>query len=280
MNIIHRSFSVLITSLLVAAFWLLGSEPVMAGAASRESAGDFSSIRLLNGGEKNGAWQAGLHITLKPGWKTYWRVPGESGVPPQFDWSASRNAGDIAVSMPVPTRFSDGSGDGIGYKDGVVFPIAVPANDPSKPVHLALKLFYAVCNDICVPVQAEVSLHLSVDTVSESDRFRLAMAANQVPLDDEGKAVSVRSIRLADDGGSPMLEVVVTGLAQPAEVDMFVEAEGAYFRKPVLASSSNGEDTFHLQIDNQRNSGTLKGKNVRLTIAAGGTNIAHEGLVQ
>ena len=78
-----------------------------------------------------------------------------------------------------------------------------------------------------------------------------------------------------------MLEVTVGGLADPANVDIFAEAEGnAYFRKPELVASSPDEATFHLMIDGLSDPGSLKGKSLHLTIAAGGTNIAHEGLVQ
>ena len=105
---------------------------VAAGSASAFAEGrlqksDFTSLRLLNAGMESGEWKAGIEITMKPGWKTYWRVPGESGVPPQFDWAASENAGNMQVDMPVPKRFRDDNGEGIGYQGTVVFPVSVNA---------------------------------------------------------------------------------------------------------------------------------------------------------
>ncbi len=275
-----RILVVLTCSVLAAFAWLAGS--ASAAAAPREVKAEFSAVRLLNAGLVDGVWQAGIHVTLQPGWKTYWRVPGESGVPPQFDWSASANASDISVAMPVPLRFSDGNGDGIGYKTEVIFPVTVSPAEPGKPVQLDLKMFYAVCNDICVPVQAGLGLDLSPDTVSAADRFRLQLAANEVPKPAAGQPVTVRAIRLVETAdGKPVLEVGIAGLASPAEADIFAESgTTAYFRKPELASVADGEATYRLMIDGIEGPDVLRGQPVRLTIAAGGTNIAHEGLVQ
>jgi len=163
-----------------------------------------------------------------------------------------------------------------------VFPVTVKPEDPSRPVQLALKMFYAVCNDICVPVMAELKLELSAATSSASDRFRLGLATNDLPHDGAGQPVTVRSVRLAESGdGKPVLDVTIAGLADPGSTDIFAEMDGgAYFRKPELISSSQGEASFRLAIDGLKNPEALKGASVRLTIAAGGTNIAHEGLVQ
>lgn len=256
--------------------------PTMAGAPSREDKAEFSAVRLLNGGEEQGIWQSGIRIALQPGWKTYWRVPGESGVPPQFDWSHSGNAADVSVEMPVPVRFSDGNGDGIGYKGEVVFPVKVKPADPARPVKLDLKMFYAVCNDICVPVQAELALELSAATASASDRFLLVLAGNALPVTDAGQLVQVKAVKLVDAGGEAALDVSLSGKMDPAAVEIFAEAEGksAYFRKPELVSQSDGEATYRLYIDSLPDPESLRGETVRLTIAAGGTNIAHDALVQ
>jgi DsbC/DsbD-like thiol-disulfide interchange protein len=263
--------------------WLgLAAGAAHGGELEREAKGDFSAVRLLNAGLVDGAWQAGIHVTLKTGWKTYWRVPGESGVPPQFDWSGSANAADIAVAMPVPLRFSDGNGDGIGYKTEVVFPVTVTPGDPATPVRLDLQMFYAVCNDICVPVQAHLGLDLSADTVSAADRFRLKLAANDVPKPAASQPVTVSAVRLIEDAdGKPVLEVGIDGLPSPVEADIFAESgTTAYFRRPELVSVADGKATYRLMVDGVEGADALRGKPVRLTIAAGGTNIAHEALVQ
>ena len=115
-------------------------------------------VSLLGGGFDGTAWQAGVLVELEKGWKTYWRMPGEAGIPPQFDWSKSKGAAGITVLYPVPGRFQDLSGETIGYHDRVVFPVMVTG---AGEVELNLELFLAVCKDVCIPASARAALKLS-----------------------------------------------------------------------------------------------------------------------
>jgi DsbC/DsbD-like thiol-disulfide interchange protein len=264
-------------ALLLAA--VAGSAPAF--AQGREQKSDFSSLRLLNAGMEGGQWKAGIEISMKPGWKTYWRVPGESGVPPQFDWKQSGNAQDVQVEMPVPKRFKDNNGEGIGYQGVVVFPVSVTPEDSGKPVQLSLQAFYAVCNDICVPVQAEVSLDLSAATASASDRYTLGLIAGEMPQEGSASDLSVKLLKLVEAEGRPALEVAIAGLAAPTKTDIFVETNTtAYFRKPELVSTAGTTAVYRLTVDGLPAGTSLQGKPVRLTIAAGETSLVHDGFVQ
>ena len=107
-------------------------------------------------------FRAGVEIKLKEGWKTYWRYPGDSGVPPVLDFSKSQNVKAVTVLYPAPTRFPDGAGgNSIGYKGDVILPLHVVPQDAGKPVTLDLKLDYAVCEKLCVPAEAKLELLLT-----------------------------------------------------------------------------------------------------------------------
>src|SRR5712671_1811022 len=97
--------------------------------------------RLINGETQNGKWRVGLDLTLDQGWKTYWRMPGDAGVPPQFDWAGSNNVRSVTVLWPAPTRFADDGGETVGYKNRVVFPLDVIAEDAGMPIALKLAVF-------------------------------------------------------------------------------------------------------------------------------------------
>ena len=99
--------------------------------------------------------RAGIEIRLAPGWKTYWRYPGDSGIPPRFDFSGSQNVDRVTLQWPAPQRLTDESGISIGYKHDVVFPLDVMPQDATKPVMLALKIDYAMCEKLCVPADGE-----------------------------------------------------------------------------------------------------------------------------
>ena len=96
----------------------------------------FAQARLIAGGRvadaPPGTIAAGVEIELADGWKTYWRNPGSSGVPPLFDWSAASNLASAEVRYPAPTRYGDRGGDTIGYKHRLIFPIVVRPADPQR----------------------------------------------------------------------------------------------------------------------------------------------------
>src|SRR5262245_22557526 len=117
-----------------------------------------TKVRLIAGGvdqTRTKLLRAGIEISLGPGWKTYWRYRGDSGLPPRFDFSRSENVDKVEVLWPAPHAFSDESGHSIGYKDNVILPLHVTAREPANPSVLRLDLNYAVCERLCVPVQAK-----------------------------------------------------------------------------------------------------------------------------
>src|SRR5580698_7560494 len=112
---------------------------------------------------------AGVEIRLDAGWKTYWREPGDSGVPPTFDFAGSDNVKDVTVLWPAPERFPDGAGGtSIGYVGHVILPLRVVPRDSAKKSSLQLKLGYDVCGTMCVPVEASLKLPLTGDGAEEA----------------------------------------------------------------------------------------------------------------
>lgn len=183
-----------------------------------------STARLIAGSASDSAGapllRAGVEIKLQPGWKTYWRYPGDSGVPPRFDFSGSDNVKTVSVLWPAPHRFTDQSGNSIGYKDNVIFPLRIVPRQRDKPVTLRLKLEYAVCEKLCVPAQGSAQLALA-GGVSAFDK-PLAAAEARVPkqLSPGEAGLSVRRVT-----GSPR-PLVLVDLAAPAGANFELFAEG------------------------------------------------------
>src|SRR5438309_10931430 len=112
-----------------------------------------SAVRLLAGSRSGGVLLGGIAIQLEPGWKTYWRTPGDSGVPPRIDFSKSDNVEAVTVLWPAPKQFDDGAGGtSLGYKQQVVLPLRIVAKSADKPVMLRAAISYAVCEKLCIPV--------------------------------------------------------------------------------------------------------------------------------
>ena len=229
-----------------------------------------SNVRLFTV-DAAAEWNAGVEIDLADGWKTYWRIPGESGVPPTFDWSRSTNVKAVTVGWPAPARMIDETGETIGYVDVVVFPLKVEPTDPSRPATLALTLTYAACEKICVPASAD----LSADVVSgaagaEPDAAKLRDFAARIPVKPaRGAMPAIASLTLETDGGKPALKVALNGTLPPAETDIFVEGDPlSYFRKP-RPEPGAAASAFRLPVDGVGDKTALRGKALTVTLVSG-----------
>lgn len=222
-------------------------------ATSPWSKGDQASLRLIAGATApSGKQRVGVEIVMAPGYKTYWRSPGDFGVPPVFDWSGSTNIGGLDVRWPAPERFEDGNGHSLGYVGEVVIPVSVQPVDANKPVMLVLKLDYAVCKKICIPVKGEVRLWLEPGvTAVTSPRLESFEARVPVPVKlgpQKGK-LSVLEARLDESAIDPGLRVLLQAPPEGAVEDVFIEGAGMWsFGKPTLSRQADGTTLALLRI--------------------------------
>lgn len=122
---------------------------------------DVLQAEVLTGWQlASGAHMSGVHLDLAPGWKTYWRAPGDAGIPPRFDWSGSRNLQAVHVHWPAPTVFHTNGYQTIGYVDDVILPLEVIPIDPAQPVQLRMQMDLGICDDICLPAFLELSAEI------------------------------------------------------------------------------------------------------------------------
>ncbi len=209
--------------------------------------GKRSQLRLIAG---EAEWQgqtrlfAGIEIRLAPNWKTYWRTPGDTGIPPDFDWSGSENLFKAEVLYPVPIRFKDPGGFSIGYKSRVTLPVLLQPIDPLKPIKLKLNAAYAICYDLCVPVSAEHSLVLTHPLEGPFGPV-FSMALAEIPqLTGPESEVGVRKVNYLG-GDRKILEIEVQGAKPRDDIELFVEgADGLYVPMPkrVIAEEGKGDD--------------------------------------
>src|ERR1700681_1124495 len=114
-----------------------------------------SAVRLLAGSRSGSVLLGGIGFQLQPGWKTYWRTPGDSGVPPRFDFSKSENIEAVTVLLPAPTKSAAApGGHSLGYHTQIVLRLRIVAKNADKPVTLRAEINYAVCEKLCIPAEA------------------------------------------------------------------------------------------------------------------------------
>jgi DsbC/DsbD-like thiol-disulfide interchange protein len=214
--------------LLAAASVILGGACSSAAAqdASRWDGDARSAMRLIAGSQRPAAAvRAGVEIRLKSGWHTYWRYPGDAGVPPQFDFKGSQNLREVQVLWPAPELLPEVGGiTVIGYDRDVILPLRVVPQDSTKPVALRLKLDYAICEKLCVPAEARAELVLRGG--SSAPDASLVKAEARVPRKSkvgEGDTLSIRSVRRED---GPTRARVWVDVAAPMGASIDLIAEG------------------------------------------------------
>ena len=231
----------------------------------------------------------GVAILLDEGWKTYWREAWESGLPPALDWSESSNLASVRVFWPTPERFDDPGGSYLGYRDALVLPIALKAIDNALPLEAKLWLRYAVCREICIPLEERLSWHFaSADGSSAEDpraQARLEDAFRRVPVEDSKHARLIEA-RLVEESGSPHLEVRAA-LADPLASDslLVVEEPAPYFfgRERLVESIEHDDEIearFILPLLDANIADEMRNSGVRILLKNGETSLSAPVRVQ
>jgi DsbC/DsbD-like thiol-disulfide interchange protein len=242
--------------------------------ASRWDGDARSAVRLIAGSSPpdGGPIRAGVEIRLKSGWHTYWRYPGDAGVPPRFDFSQSQNLKSVEVRWPAPQRIPEQGLVAIGYTGDVILPLAIVPQIRGEPVKLRLKLDYAVCEMLCVPAEGKAELVLTAG--ASSHETALAAAEARVPKRTalgEGSALIVRSVRREDTGRRP--RIIVDVAAPPAaEIALFAEGPTADWALPVPAAvdgAPKGLQRFAFELDGAPPGASYDGARIALTAVAG-----------
>ncbi|MEP3330875.1 protein-disulfide reductase DsbD domain-containing protein [Sedimentitalea sp.] len=166
--------------------------------------GDLVQADVLDGGlTKRGTYMTALRLTLSDGWKTYWRAPGDAGIPPQFDWGRSQNLGHLEITWPTPHVFDQNGMQSIGYKTQLVLPVEITPADPSRPVQLRGKVEVGICKDICVPGTLAIDHQLDAKA-GRNPAIAAAMA--QRPFTEKEGGVTSATCRLSPVEGGMRLQ--------------------------------------------------------------------------
>ena len=230
----------------VLAVGLVFGWPAGGFAAATGWVGDsHAAARLITATEATGsasAIEAGLEIRLAPGWHTYWRSPGDAGIPPSIDWAGSDNLAHAEIAWPAPQRWSLQGFETAGYENHVVLPIALTLAQPGRPVVLHAAVDYAACANICVPYSAKLELSLPAGAATPAPQAALIAAASaRVPQSLNAAGIGLMSADAAGGGrdASLVVRLRATGAAFQTP-DLFVEglAKGSPGRPEVELSQS------------------------------------------
>lgn len=270
----HRSefFALIVLGLLGVVFSLW---PHSANAASSEwFETPGGKMRLITAAEPDGREiRAALEVRLEKGWKTYWRAPGDSGIPPSFNFSRSLNVENAEVGFPTPMLFVDKYTNIVGYKTQVAFPIKVQIATPLEATELKLDIVIGICADICIPVQASL-------TVSEpgtgSPTFEvariLADAEQSLPRTPGAEFKITNALWLNDSPNELLISAVVPTMAD--RVELHVEGPDEWYLLPAKqVERQAAKIKFMLDISDIPSAAKPRETELRFTLVADGQSI-------
>jgi DsbC/DsbD-like thiol-disulfide interchange protein len=257
----------LATLLALAALASISPIEARAQDASPWQRGSHAAVRLLAGSHSGPVLLGGVAIQIDPGWKTYWRTPGDSGVPPRFDFSKSDNIEAVTVLWPAPMKFDDGAGGfSLGYHDQVVLPLRIVPKSNDKPVTLRAIINYAVCEKICIPVDANTELTFA--SVASTEDSALFSALDTVPKPasiGDPNPLTIRDVKR--EGKSTVLVDVISPADKP--VNLFVEGPTPEWGLPVpklLDHGPPGVKRFTFELDGIPPGTSADGAALKLTL--------------
>ena len=259
----------------VAAVALLTAAVPATAAVGAWASGVMAKVRLIAAGVgDDGRLSAAIEIALPPGWRTYWRNPGEAGIAPIIDFSASSNLGPADVRFPVPVRVDDGYTVTNVLEGRVVVPFSAMVPVPARPVALAVSIDLGVCEVVCIPDRVEATLLVLPGHDDPAAAAVLDVAHAALPGPPEPGVFFVEGV--ARDGGTderPAFRLALTAPAAAAAV-MFVEGPQDWFAAaPALATADGDRASFIVIFDRTIAETPIAGARFRVTVVAGGRAI-------
>jgi DsbC/DsbD-like thiol-disulfide interchange protein len=203
-------------------------------------------IRLVTAGapDAEGRLKGALDIELKPGWKTYWRDPGDAGVPPTIDISTNPGIAGAALEFPAPQRHDEGDFQWAGYDYPVRLPVTFKLRDPAAPATINANVFLGVCETICVPVQATFTVDPASDPDKAGDALAVARAFAKIPP----PAGPEFRVEIVSDPGmkTALLEARFPG--SPDSAELFIAADEGYSFSTPKRFEKDGKTYFAVDV--------------------------------
>lgn len=192
---------------LIAASLALFAASAHAGETAWQEVAPGVKLRLISTGQikPDGTTLVGLELDMPASSKTYWRIPGETGLPTELDFAGSTGVRAHRIFWPYPTRHETGD-----YLDYVYFgPTVLPVQlsvEPGSP-RVELDAILGVCSDICVPAQAHFTLDLADAAPDRPNGLRIRQALAEVPMEWQSGPEAIGTVELLRDAAMLAVEV-------------------------------------------------------------------------
>lgn len=227
--------------------------------------------------DKNYDFDAAIELKLDSGWHTYWKVSGDAGLPPRFDWASSKNVKAVDISWPTPKRFKEAEFTTFGYSGNVVFPIKINLTAPEIETILTTKAQILICNDVCIPQQIELALTLPSGNGNRSDEYKIIETAREkIPTLRNKPNLKIDTIVAGPDA----LVVKAYDRHEFENIDVFATSDKIALTTPIEIEKSKDDDREALiripaPADISNLSAFLKGQKMDVVLVSGSDAVKH-----
>ena len=267
-HIVKRPFFGVLTASLLATAGLAAELSVAHAASSEwiETEGGRVRITALSP-TAEGTIRAILDVDLLPGWKTYWRDPGDAGIPPSISFEGSENVAHSHLDFPAPVRVDDGYSVWAGYKYPVAFPVTLKQSSPGQKSVIEAQVFLGICESICIPVQANISLVIDPAKPHNDFELRTVEKAYELIPESPGNDFSITEVNAG--ANAETISVTFNHPASKSDVDLFVTGPmGWYFDIPSRVTGGDTTSTFHIPVLEKPENVDLSGSQLNVLATA------------
>lgn len=208
------------------------------------------AVRLLRASEPNadGIYRGGVEFRLESGWHTYWRYPGEAGIPTEASFVNSVNVAEAELLFPAPETYNDGFSTSLIYTDKVILPLLIKRFNDGRPAVLNADLTFGICKDICIPGQVEVSMILPTKSAKDEIADKLVQDAfAKLPIGQGDMPSQFSATKIVGKGKDRTLNFTAKIPRGDKAPELFVEGPaGSYHGVPSLDSVKKGKAKWSL----------------------------------
>ena len=182
MNVLHKIFKFITCTILICIVSTQGNT-----TSSDWSVSETSKLRLISPYSQNDSKNIliGLEYQMEPGWKTYWKSPGDGGFAQTISWDNSTNVKNVNILWPTPIEFEILGLTSLGYQNDVIFPLEIELEDKFKNTFLNLHVNFLICKEVCIPGDATLFLEIPSGEKKLTDNyFNLEKALSLLPEED------------------------------------------------------------------------------------------------
>jgi suppressor for copper-sensitivity B len=226
---------------LCAAALVLAAPGVAAAAEIPWVVKEHSRVRLVALGpapDDPDAGLIGIQIRMQPGWETYWRSPGDAGVPPEFDFDDTENVDELYVDWPLPERKVQAGQTTYVYHDDVLLPVTVYPYERTTPVKVRLRITYAACREVCLLEEASLAMDVRLDRLDTALVPLFEQNRAKMPVLENRPDLTIERVNNTAEGPRRLLDVTARADVPWENPDVIIETEWGFVFKPAVVVPS------------------------------------------